>query len=73
MNKPDDISKGAWDAAVSVTVGTMAFGSPRLTADFARALMAAKADDDLLREALHFITNIDNAHPVVRKLREALA
>tara|TARA_R110000851_G_C13102466_1_gene568862 strand:+ start:2535 stop:3059 length:525 start_codon:yes stop_codon:yes gene_type:complete len=32
--------------------------------------------DEMLAEALHFITNIDNAHPVVRKLRdtrEALA
>ena len=28
---------------------------------------------EALREALHFITNIDNAHPSVRKIRAALS
>jgi len=42
MSKPEDVSQEAWDAADAVTVGTMAFGSPLLTASLARAIMAAE-------------------------------
>jgi len=37
------------------------------------AVAAGGVTEEALREALRFISNIDNAHPVVRKLRAALA
>lgn len=42
MTIPDGISEIAWAAAVDATMGTMAFGSPRLTETIARAIQAAQ-------------------------------
>lgn len=45
------------------------FGKVKALASPAQAIAA---EGEMLLEALHFITNIDNAHPVFRKLRSAL-
>jgi len=57
----------AWQFAFDAYTFTPLYASP------SPSPVAGVDVTEAIRDALHFITNIDNAHPVVRKLRTTLA
>lgn len=45
MARPEDIPEWAWEKAVEITMGTMAFGSPVFTGRLARAILSAVEEE----------------------------